>query len=110
MLGTQCILGTPREPFSQIVAKDIVYENIYCANIDWEDGKKNIQFFIIFVFGWITIAYVPLQDQNLVVRLKDFQKVSGLILNKSPKVFHYPRENTQPIQPQVHHVRKASTC
>ena len=110
MLGTQCILGTPREPFSQIVAKNIIYENIYCANIDWEDEKRIYNFYYFCVWMERSIAYVPLQDQNLVVRLKDFQKVSGLILNKSPKVFHYPREKTQPIQPQVHHVRKASTC
>ena len=75
-----------------------------------EEMREEYTIFIIFVFGWITIAYVPLQDQNLIVRLKDFQKVSGLILHKSPKVFHYPREKTQPIQPQVHHVRIASTC
>ena len=50
------------------------------------------------------------KDQNAVVRLKDFQKVSGLILNKSLKVFRYQREKTRPIQPQVHHVRTASTC
>jgi hypothetical protein len=45
VLGTQSILGTPREPFSKIVAKDIVYENIYCANIDWKDERRIYNFY-----------------------------------------------------------------
>jgi hypothetical protein len=109
VLGTQCILGTPREPFSQIIAKDIVYENIYCANIDWEDEKRIYKFyyFCVWMDNHCLRTFKGSKPRSSAKRFP--KKVSGLILNKSLKFFHYQREKTQP-EPTIHHVRKASTC
>jgi hypothetical protein len=69
VLGTQNVLGTPRKPFSHLLNEMSFVMKILLYKHDWDDEKR-IYKLIIFVFGWITIAYVPLQDQNLVVRLK----------------------------------------
>ena len=75
-----------------------VYE-IFIVQTWLKGWEKNIQV-IIFVFERMnplpTYLSMEGKDQNAVVRLKDFQNMSGFILNKSPKVFRYPREKTQP--------------
>ena len=60
-----------------------------------------------------TLPTYPLmkdKDQNLVVRLKDFENSEWIDWSKSLKVFCYQREKTRPEKPQVRHVRIALTC
>ena len=101
MLGTQNVLGTPREPFSHLLNEMLFVYEIFIVQTWLKGWEKNIQFIIFFVWTDEPVAYVPSikgKDQNAVVRLKDFQKLVDSILNTIPKVLRYPREKTQPYE------------
>ena len=84
MLGTQNVLGTPREPFSHLLYKKFIclWHIVQTWLGRWE---KNVQV-IIFVFERMnplpTYLSMEGKDQNAVVRLKDFQNMSGFILKQ----------------------------
>ena len=59
---------------------------ILCKH-DWDDEKRIYNFYYYWVRTDEPVAYVPSikgKDQNAVVRLKDFQNMSGFILKQKP--------------------------
>jgi len=77
VLGTQNVLGTPREPFSHLLYEMLFVYEIFIVQTWLKGWEKNIQV-IIFVFERMnplpTYLSMEGKDQNAVVRLKDFQK------------------------------------
>ena len=66
--------------------KNLFVYDILCKH-DWEDEKRMYKL-IIFVFERMnplpTYLSMEGKDQNAVVRLKDFQNMSGFILKQKP--------------------------
>ena len=87
MLGTQNVLGTPREPFSHLLYKKSLFVYDILCKHDWEDEKRMYKL-VIFVFERMnplpTYLSMEGKDQNAVVRLKEFQNMSGFILKQKP--------------------------
>ena len=67
MLGTQNILGTPREPFSRLLQKVIVFVKLFCANMIEEMREEYTSLFIFCVWMDKPIAYVPSYEK---IRIK----------------------------------------
>jgi len=75
VLGTQNVLGTPREPFSHLLYEMLFAYEIFIVQIWMKRWEKNIQVYYFCVWTDEPVAYVPSmkgKDQNAVVRLKDF--------------------------------------
>jgi hypothetical protein len=78
VLGTQNVLGTPREPFSHLLYEMLFVYEIFIVQTWIEGMRKECTSFIIFVFERMnplpTYLSMEGKDQNAVVRIKDFQK------------------------------------
>ena len=84
MLGTQNVLGTPREPFSHLLNEVICYEIfIVQTRMGWRE--KNVQF-IIFVFERMNPlpTYLSIKGKGSKRRssAKRFPKISEFVLKQ----------------------------